>query len=123
MNSLNYASVSEGAKLVDFSSELEGCSATHVLDPQLPNIWLSEEGLPQWLCISLDGVRDKRDLVVRTIGWRCWHAYATNPREVTVHVSSDGAKFKIWDTFAGWHHQSDPFDLVFHLTLPTEWFP
>ena len=95
----NYASAVEGGKLVDFSSELEGCNATHVLDPQLSNIWLSEEGLPQWLCISLDGIKDKRDLVIRTIGWHCWHPYTTNPREVTIHVSSDGAKFKIWDTF------------------------
>ena len=99
MNTNNYASKGEGAKLVDFSSELEGCDACHVLDPNLANIWLSEEGLPQWLCISLDGVRDKRDLVIRTIGWHCWHPYTTNPKEVTVHVSSDGAKFKIWDTF------------------------
>lgn len=99
MLSTNYASLNEGAKLVDFSSELEGCDAAHILDPHLPNIWLSEEGLPQWLCISLDGIKEKRDLVIRTIGWHCWHPYTTNPKEVTIHVSSDGAKFKIWDTF------------------------
>lgn len=96
---LNYSTQSEGAKLVDFSSELDGCHACHVLDPHLADIWLSEEGLPQWLCISLDGIKDKRDLVIRTIGWHCWHPYTTNPKEVTIHVSSDGSKFKIWDTF------------------------
>lgn len=95
----NYATELEGANLIDFSSEQEGCNANHVLDPHLSNIWLSEEGLPQWLCISLDGVNEKRDLVIRSIGWHCWQPYTTNPREVTIHVSSDGAKFKIWDTF------------------------
>ena len=70
-----------------------------MLDPLLANIWLTEEGLPQWICITLGGISQSVDIVVRTVGWHCWHPYTTNPKKVTVHVSSDGSKFKLWDTF------------------------
>lgn len=98
--SINWASSSLGAKLVDFSSEVQGCEAANVLEFNLPQLWLSEEGVPQWLCISLASVKaDRRNECIRTIGWHCWHPYTTNPQEVTVHVSDNGTKFKVWDTF------------------------
>lgn len=96
---VNLASESLGAKLVDFSSEIKNCVAANVLNTDLSKLWLTEEGLPQWICISLSDLANKSDVVIRTIGWQCWHPYTTNPRTVTVHVSSDGSKFKVWDTF------------------------
>ena len=72
-----------------------------MLNSNLPSIWLTEEGLPQWVCISLQHMKepDGEAVVVRSVGWHCWHQYTTNPRVVTVHVSTDGKKFKLWDTF------------------------
>lgn len=96
---MNWASSKDGAMLVDVSSELEGCPASNVLNDDLSTIWLSEEGFPQWLCISLAKFIHVPNLVIRTVGWNCWHPYITNPRTVSMHVSNDGAKFKVWDSF------------------------
>jgi len=50
----NSASSTLGAQLVDFSSELEGCEACHVLNELTSSIWLSnDESSSQWLCLSL----------------------------------------------------------------------
>jgi hypothetical protein len=99
--SVNWATSSLGASLVDCSSETNSNEAVNILDPRPAKLWLSSEGLPQWLSISLLGLKDidKRSICIRTIGWRCWHAYHTNPRKVTLHVSADGAKFRVWDKF------------------------
>lgn len=98
---VNWATGSLGATIVDCSSELESNEACNILDPRPAKLWLSSDGLPQWLSISLTGLKDidKRSVCIRTIGWRCWHAYRTNPRKVTLHVSADGAKFRLWDKF------------------------
>jgi len=98
---VNWATASLGATLVDCSSETESNEAYNILDPRPAKLWLSSEGLPQWLSISLLSLKDidKRSICIRTIGWRCWHAYRTNPRKVTLHVSADGAKFRVWDKF------------------------
>jgi hypothetical protein len=95
---MNWAAA--GASVVSYSSEVPGCEAYHVLDSDPSTIWLSEDGLPQWLCISLKGLNVGLDEVeIRSIGWHCWHAYSTNPCEIRIHVSKDGAKFRVWDTF------------------------
>ena len=99
MTAINWASSDAGARLIDFSSEIEGCEAENVLNPKLNSIWLTEEGLPQWFCLSLSGIQNVRDVVIRTVGWHCWHPYSTNPKVVTLHVSPDGSKFKRWDSF------------------------
>lgn len=69
---MNWATFDLGAKVIDVSSEIETCNASNVLDPHLPSIWLTEDGLPQWLCISLANVTLQKDKVIRTIGWHCW---------------------------------------------------
>ena len=51
---MNLASVEIGAKIVDCSSEVEPASS--VLDSNLSTLWLTEEGFPQWICISLKGL-------------------------------------------------------------------
>jgi hypothetical protein len=100
--SQNYASDNFGAKIYDFSSECEGCESSNVLTSN-NSIWLSESGmgLPQWICIDLHNCIDEEggnnDLILRTIGYNCWHAYQTNPKSCTLHVSRDGQNFKVWD--------------------------
>ena len=94
----NWASLDVGARLVGFSSEVEGCEAENVLNPRLSQLWLSQGASPQWLCISL-GQLSAGNVCIRTIGWHCWHPYSTNPMNVTIHISGDGSKFKVWDTF------------------------
>ena len=105
MSALNWATSLLGCKIVDVSSEV--CPAANVLDPHLPSIWLTDTGLPQWLCISLADITMRKDVVIRTIGWHCWQQYSTNPMSVTVHVSSDGAKFKLWDAFLASQEKGD----------------
>ncbi|KAJ1427476.1 hypothetical protein B484DRAFT_397192 [Ochromonadaceae sp. CCMP2298] len=79
---MNWASAVLGARLVDFSSEVAGCEAQNVLEDSPSTIWLSQKGSPQWFCISLQEPAKHRNLVV-----------------VSMHVSSDGSKFKPWDSF------------------------
>lgn len=94
----NWASSDLGATIVDVSSESSNCPGTSVLDWTASSVWLTEEGLPQWISISLKNLSS--DIVIRTVGWNCWQSYSTNPRKVTIHVSSDGSKFKLWDSFS-----------------------
>jgi hypothetical protein len=96
---MNWATHIYGAVIVSSSSEIKGCEASNILDDDISKIWLSEEGIPQWICISLENITDINNVVIKTIGWECWHDYTTNPREIRLHVSRDGTKFKIWDTF------------------------
>lgn len=97
---MNWASISLGCRIISSSSELPHCESGNVLGDDLSQIWLSDYGLPQWLSISLTNTVEK-SVEIRSIGWCCWHAYSTNPRDVRVHVSQDGVKFRIWDTFRG----------------------
>jgi len=98
--SFNWASTEAGAKIVDFSSEVVGCEAANVQSADHSSIWMSRnDSLPQWLCLSLADVFTTEDLVLRTLGWHCWHPdTANNPKTVNIHVSCDGQKFRVWDT-------------------------
>jgi hypothetical protein len=105
--SINWASKTIGTKVVDYSSNIKGCSADNVLDDNISKIWLSEEGLPQWISLSLQTIEVSRQyqlpVVIRSIGWHVWHKYTTNPRTVKLHVSVDGLKFKLWDSLTSSH--------------------
>ena len=96
MAAVNVASGTLGAKLVDYSSEIAGCEAQNVLLDH-SNLWLTEPGFPQWVCVSLEDIEDKENTVVKTIGFNNWHSYTTNPQGVILHVSKDGHKFRVWD--------------------------
>lgn len=103
---MNWATLSCGAAVVSVSSEVAGCEAHHVLTDDVSQIWLSDTGIPQWICISLQSIPNYQNVEIRTVGWHCWHSYSTNPREVRIHVSRDGSKFRIWDTVsAALQHQ------------------
>eukprot|EP00981_Chlorochromonas_danica_P006015 scaffold1244_cov162-Ochromonas_danica.AAC.51 len=95
---MNWASISLGCRITSSSSELPHCESGNVLGDDLSKIWLSDYGLPQWLSISLTNTVEE-SVEIRSIGWCCWHAYSTNPRDVRLHVSQDGVKFRVWDTF------------------------
>ena len=89
----------EKVRLVDFSSQVSGCPATNVLDSRPDKLWLTEPGLPQWICLALDEVENaERDLVIKTVGFEVMHPYGTNPKVVALHVSGDGSRFRLWDT-------------------------
>jgi hypothetical protein len=94
-----YGNWAESSSLVDASSEIPKCLASNVLAENKSEIWLSEAGMPQWFSIKLNGARRHGNIVVRSVGWYCWHAYSSNPKEVILHVSQDGCKFKMWDSF------------------------
>lgn len=93
---MNWATTALGTKIVDCSSQVEGGEAHNVLEESNEKLWLSKAGTPQSLSISLANVDN---IVIRTVGWYCWHSYCTNPRVVSVHVSTDGSHFRHWDTF------------------------
>ena len=94
---MNWAAADLGAVVISCSSELPGCEAKNILDNDLSKIWLSEDGIPQWISMSLHSISQVEDVEVRTIGWHCWHPFVTNPREARIHVSRDGSKYRIWD--------------------------
>ena len=97
---MNWATEAAGATIDSFSSQVSGCEAEHVLSPSLSSIWLSEDTLPQFLVISLKNTSaSKEDIIIRSVGWHCWHAYTTNPFKVSLSVSSNGKNFKPWDSF------------------------
>jgi hypothetical protein len=97
---MNWASSALGAKLVDWSSQVVGGEATNVLEDN-ENLWLSKPGTPQSVSISM---KEVDTIVIRTVGWYCWHPYSTNPRKVSVHVSTDGSHFRHWDTLNAKSH-------------------
>lgn len=107
MTATNYASLEFNSRIHSFSSSILDCFPENLLDSNLNNLWLTspDETLPQWLCISLNDVEQKQDIVIRTIGWHCWHPYKTNPKKVLLHVSPDGENFKLWDTFEANSHK------------------
>lgn len=88
-SSVNLASCTHGARIISFSSEAPGCDASNVLDQNPSKLWLTDPKarLPQHVVLALDQQqqqqrqRDSRRSVVlvKTLGWFCWHAYSTNP--------------------------------------------
>ena len=97
---MNWATEAAGACIDSFSSQVSGCEAANVLAPSLTSIWLSEETLPQFLVISLKKSKAYTDdMVIRSVGWHCWHSYTTNPFKVSLSVASYGKQYKPWDTF------------------------
>jgi hypothetical protein len=97
---MNWASSALGAKLVDWSSQVVGGEAINVLEDN-ESLWLSKPGTPQSVSISM---KEVDTIVIRTVGWYCWHPYSTNPRKVSVHVSTDGSHFRHWDTLSAKSH-------------------
>lgn len=43
-----------GARIIDCSSEVLTCEAKNLLSDELNSIWLTEEGPPQWFCLSFE---------------------------------------------------------------------
>jgi hypothetical protein len=49
---MNWASYEWGATISSFSSQVEGCEASNLLISDSASIWLSQQNLPQWICVS-----------------------------------------------------------------------
>jgi hypothetical protein len=87
LKSVNWADADRGAAVTSCTSQVDSCRASNVLVSN-DRIWLSEETLPQSVTVSLEGVnRNSSEVIIRTIGWHCWHSYTTNPQSVVVSVS------------------------------------
>ena len=85
------------AQLVAFSSETEGQEASHVMTESLDEMWLSQEGMPQFLLLRLP----PRAHPLISFAWHCWNEFTTNPRRIEISISHDGVRFVPWDSVTG----------------------
>ena len=88
-------------KPVSTSSCMKGSNAKNVLINDDSLMWMSEPGLPQSIVLDLgnnfqnhDGHTLKRNY--SCFGFRCSHAYSSNPAKIELNFSSDGASFQTW---------------------------
>ena len=87
-------------KTISCSSCVKGSNSRNVLLAD-ESMWMSEPGLPQSLVIDLvnnfknhDGHTLKRNYTC--FGFRCSHAYSSNPAKIELNYSADGASFQTW---------------------------
>ena len=87
-------------KTISCSSCMKGSNSKHVLSGD-DSMWMSEPGLPQSIVIDLannfknhDGHTLKRNYTC--FGFRCSHAYSSNPSKLELNISADGANFQTW---------------------------
>lgn len=86
---MNLINASSGLQTVHFSLETDKNTS-----------WITSSGLPQWVCLFIR----KKGTIIRTVGWGCNLFSSMNPKVVTIHVSTDGLKFKFWDKFRSTSH-------------------
>ena len=84
----------DGMSLIDCSSELIACESSHVLTDDPHKLWLSDEGLPQYLTFEFN---PRVVPCLRSFGWACQHlsSYAMNPSLIELRGSSDGTDFDL----------------------------
>ena len=80
---------------------MKGSNAKNVLTADDSTMWMSEPGLPQSIVLDLgnnfknhDGHTLKR--TYSCFGFRCSHAYSSNPAKLELNYSADGVNFKPW---------------------------
>ena len=85
-------------KSISCSSCMKGSNAKNVLSADEGSMWMSEPGLPQSIVLDLgnnfknhDGHTLKRNYTC--FGFRCSHAYSSNPAKLELNFSQDGANF------------------------------
>ena len=93
----NILSESLRVKSISCSSCMKGSNSKNVLNSD-DTMWMSEPGLPQSIVLDLgnnfknhDGHTLKRNYTC--FGFRCGHAYSSNPAKIELNFSSDGANF------------------------------
>ena len=89
------------SKIIQSSSEMEGCPITNILDPDEKTLWLSTESLPQEIIINIGKNLFKEiPKKITGIGIYCWHAYPTNPKLIEIQISKNkGNYFKSLGNF------------------------
>ena len=85
-------------KAVQTSSFMKGCPTSNLFTSNDKQMWMSEPGLPQSIILDLgnnfknhDGHTLKR--IYTHFGFRCAHAYSSNPAKIELNYSTDGANF------------------------------
>ena len=83
--------------------------ASNIMNDDDHKMWLSSKRnskFPQTLIIDLKNAAFKskpqfQTLFFKSIGFRCWHAYTTNPSKIRILISSsDKMNFIAWQTFS-----------------------
>ena len=92
-------------KTISCSSCMKGSNVKNVLISDADLMWMSEPGLPQSLVLDLgnnfknhDGHTLRRNYTC--FGFRCSHAYSSNPAKIELNYSPDGANFQTWVTIS-----------------------
>ena len=99
---INYADPMYNTSIAECSSYLAGCEPENVLLKDNQSLWLSHEGMPQYIVFDLTHASTLHpDGKIVSFGWYCWHSYTTNPKKVQVSVSHDNKNFKIIGTVKG----------------------
>lgn len=94
----NLLTTINGANLTEYSSCRPRCDPQSLLSSD-KGVWVSSEGLPQYLTIDLSGLSYHPN--INFFGWYCWHSYSSNPSVIELQISSDGKTYKKWATFQG----------------------
>lgn len=87
-----------GASLSEYSSSRSRCDPSNLLSSE-KGVWVSNEGLPQYITIDLTGLSYHPN--INFFGWYCWHSYSSNPSVIELQISTDSKTFKKWATFKG----------------------
>lgn len=93
---LNYLRQENGCRIFQpvRGAQIE-CSSLMVDDDK--RLWLNRNGFPQTLIIDLTQCSFQPKLYFGAIGFRCWHAYNTNPQQIRIYLSSsDLSNFVPW---------------------------
>eukprot|EP01028_Stygiella_incarcerata_P011483 TRINITY_DN651_c0_g3_i2.p1 TRINITY_DN651_c0_g3~~TRINITY_DN651_c0_g3_i2.p1 ORF type:complete len:489 (+),score=141.17 TRINITY_DN651_c0_g3_i2:162-1628(+) len=81
---VNYGLSRLGCRVVDCSTEVEGCESWNILHPDRQRVWVSAEGPPQSLTLRLP----RKRLPITHIGILLLHEFSTNPRLLGIQVRS-----------------------------------
>eukprot|EP00943_MAST-04B_sp_MAST-4B-sp1_P003778 g3778.t1 len=84
------------ATIAKCSSYLAGCEPENILLKDNQNLWLSHEGMPQYIVLDLTNaaaLHPNKKIV--SCGWYCWHSYTTNPKKIQFSISKDNINFTV----------------------------
>ena len=93
-NDYNYTTEINGVKVIYSSTTRKGCNARNILNNDLRTLWISEKKVPQSIILDVTNVIKKPKIFFgEYIGFYCWHAYKTNPKEIELYYSQNNKKY------------------------------